>query len=84
MSAYVLYFAHGNLAAIAILEPWLIPDIAARKPFSLAGSAYSFEKGSESLASLISFCGNPVRKASVRSPQNRYSRTLAISRMPPT
>src|SRR3954468_21254618 len=30
-----------------------------------------------------SFCGWPVRNASVGEPQNGYSRTLAISRMPP-
>ena len=33
---------------------------------------------------LISFCGKPVRSASVRWPQNGYRRWLAISSRPPT
>ena len=59
-----------------------MPVIAARKSFSLPGSAYNVSN-SPGPPPLTSFCGAPVRSASVRLPQNGYSRWLAISRMPP-
>ena len=66
-----------------MLAPWLMPVIAARNCCSRAGSAYSVWK-MPGPPDFTSFWGVPVRRASVRWPQNGYRRWFAISRMPPT
>jgi hypothetical protein len=73
--------SQGNLAAIALCAPILSPVIAWRNCPRRAGSAYSASK--KLPPAFASFCGCPLRSASVSDAQNGYSRAFAISSKPP-